>query len=86
MSLRTVAQLHTDLQQLIRKDQYADVDSATVDLFNANLEEAKSQTPARAVLNAVPKASSSTSAADLLIYSGQLQAVLEDYQDQISGK
>ena len=80
MSLRSIQQLPSDLQLIARKDADADIDDASIALFNANLKEATTSIPKSEVLKMIPKADSSTSVNSLLVHAGRLKAVWEDFE------
>ena len=82
MSLATVHQLYQDISTLAqtRADKSADVSMVT--MFNANLAEAKHLYQYNHILSAILQAQEQIPIGDLLIRTGQPQAILQEEEDK----
>ena len=81
MSLATVQQLYADLKHLLPQSGPEKVTTATVDLYNINLAEAKTTHPQNIIINTIPEVPSGGALTrDLFICVGQLKSALEEEQ------
>ena len=79
MSLATVKQLYADLEKIAPKNPGHLADAGMIALYNANLEQARSEYPDDKILSALPTGDhGNTHLGDLLACVGQLMAVLDD--------
>ena len=77
MLYTTVEQLYSDVEKLAQNPGRL-AEPAMLELFNANLAEAKKQYSSNAILAAIQEASGEVKFGDLLVRIGQLKAVLID--------
>lgn len=86
MSLRTVKQLHQDISISIASNLASNpqqtAEAAVTELFNTNLEEAQKESPDNPIIQAIGKATQQVTLRDLLVRTGQLQAALEEEENQ----
>jgi len=85
MSLATVVQLHTDLGKLAQKSPEHFAEPAMIEIYNANLADAKAQYPEDAVIVAMPEAKGQIRINDLFIRVGQMKATMQSNQPILFG-
>jgi hypothetical protein len=78
MSLETVKQLYQDISTLAQTRAGESADVSMVTMFNANLAEAQRMYQHHAILSALTQAQNQVPIGDLLIRTGQLQAILQE--------
>jgi hypothetical protein len=82
MSLATVGQLYQDINKLAQMMADKPAEASMVTIFNANLAEAKRAYPHHPLLSALAEAQEQARIGDLLIRTGQLQAILKEEEDR----